>query len=335
MKIYDLRSDTVTKPSKEMLKAMNNAIVGDDVFAEDYSTNKLEDKVRELTGKDGSLFLPSGCMSNLISILVQGGKGKEILCSPTSHIMLHEIGSVSGIANTIPISVPEINGLIDETKLVDFIKGDDYYTATSAMIEIENTTNGVIYPIEKIQKISKIAKDNNIRVHIDGARIFNSVVETGISVSEYASYADSFTFCLSKGLGCPVGSVLSGDKEFIKEARMYRKMIGGGMRQIGYLAEAGIYALDNNIEKLKEDHEKAKMIKEALDRLPWAEVTRYGTNMIFFKIKNAPCLTVVQKLKDKGILALDEYNQIRFVTNLDVSFEDTLEIIKILENLEV
>ncbi|MDD7271504.1 MAG: GntG family PLP-dependent aldolase [Spirochaetales bacterium] len=326
MKIYDLRSDTITLQTPQMREAMYHAEVGDDVYGEDKTVNTLEAMARELSGKEDSVFVSSGCMGNLLSLMIYGGRGNEVLCSKESHIIQHEIGAVSAIANTIPITVDSVNGIIDETTLENYIRPYSYDMGKSAMIEVENTTSGLIYPLEKMQKIKAIAEKHNMKVHLDGARIFNAVVETGIPLSTWAKCADDVTFCLSKGLGCPVGSMLCGDKEFIHLARRYRKMLGGGMRQIGYLAAAGIYALNNHVERLKEDHDNCKLIKEAIESTSWARVLTYGTNILFFTSDNYDINKIVKKFNADGLLVLSECGACRVVTNIGISKQDAEEI---------
>lgn len=334
MKKYDLRSDTITLQTPEMRKAMYLSEVGDDVYGEDKTVNRLEAMARELTGKEESLFVSSGCMGNLLSLMIYGGRGNEVLCANESHIIQHEIGAVSGIANTIPIIVPSVNGIIDETKLEQYIRPYSYDMGKSAMIEVENTTSGLIYPLEKMKSIKEIAEKHNMKVHLDGARIFNAVVETGIPLNTWAKYCDDITFCLSKGLGCPVGSILSGDKEFIHQARRYRKMLGGGMRQIGYLAAAGIYALENHVERLKDDHENCKIIKEAVEATSWARVLTYGTNILFFTSDCYDINKIVKKFNSDGILVLSEGGACRVVTNIGISKADAEEVAKYIKNFD-
>lgn len=334
MKKYDLRSDTITLQTPEMREAMYHAEVGDDVYGEDKTVNILEAMARELTGKEESLFVSSGCMGNLLSLMIYGGRGNEVLCANESHIIQHEIGAVSGIANTIPIIVPSVNGIIDETKLEQYIRPYSYDMGKSAMIEVENTTSGLIYPLEKMARIKEIAEKHNMKVHLDGARILNAVVETKIELSTWAKYCDDVTFCLSKGLGCPVGSILSGDKEFIHQARRYRKMLGGGMRQIGYLAAAGIYALENHIDRLRDDHENCKMIKEAVESTSWARVLTYGTNILFFTSDSYDINKIVKKFNQDGILVLSEGGACRVVTNIGISKPDAEEVANYIKNFD-
>lgn len=321
--MIDFRSDTITKPTDGMRRAMANAEVGDDVYHEDPTVNRLEKMGAELTGKEESLFVSSGCMGNLLSLMIWGGRGREVLTSRKSHIVIHEIGAVSAIAQTLPTIVPCNNGIIEVDKLQSFIHPHSYDMSYPSLIEVENTTSGLVYPINTMKEIYTIAQNNSLKVHLDGARIFNAQVETGISVKEWASCADDITFCLSKGLGSPAGSLLSGDKAFIEQARTYRKMLGGGMRQIGIIAAAGIYALENHVDRLKDDHEHAKAIADALNKTNWAKVTTLGTNIIFFKTLNEEITKVVEEFKQNGFLILAEGNEGRIVTNINVSDEDT------------
>ncbi len=330
--MVDFRSDTITRPTDEMRKAMYSAEVGDDVYREDPTVNKLEEMAKEITGKEESLFISSGCMGNLLSLMIYGGRGKEVLTSGLSHIVKHEIGAVSAIANTLPVIVPCNNGIIKAEELEKYIPSYSYDMSYPSMIEVENTTSGLVYPLETMQNIYGIAKKHNLKVHLDGARIFNAQVESGISVKEYASCADDITFCLSKGLGCPAGSIISGDKEFIAQARTYRKMLGGGMRQIGILAAAGIYALTHHVNRLKEDHERAKAIADAINSTSWAKVETYGTNIIFFSTLNEDVKTVVEEGRKAGFYFLSENNMGRIVTNINVNDEDTENFIKWIKN---
>lgn len=324
---HDLRSDTLTLQSEAMRKAMYEAEVGDDVYGEDPTVGRLEAMAAELTGKEASLFVTSGCMGNLIPIMIYGGRGKEILAAEQSHIIQHEIGAVSAIGNTLPIIVPSENGIIAEEEIVKYIRPKAYDAGETAIIEVENTTSGLIYPLEKLMRIKELAGGHSLKVHMDGARIFNAVVETGIPLTVYAACADSLTFCVSKGLGAPAGSLLCGDKAFIAEARRMRKLLGGGMRQSGFLAAAGIYALNHNINRLKEDNLHALMIKETIEQTSWAKVRSYGTNMLFFETPDYAISEVVAKFNQDGILVLEEKNACRVVTSLNVSEKDTMEVV--------
>lgn len=330
--MIDFRSDTITHPTEEMRKAMYNAEVGDDVYKEDPTVNRLEEMGKEITGKEDSLFISSGCMGNLLSLMIYGGRGKEVLTSKHSHIVKHEIGAVSAIANTLPVIVPCVNGIIKAEELRNYIPSRSYDMSYPSMIEVENTTSGLVYPLSTMQEIYSIAQDAGLKVHLDGARIFNAQVESGVTVKEYATCADDITFCLSKGLGCPAGSLISGDKAFIEQARTYRKMLGGGMRQVGILAAAGIYALQNHVERLKDDHERARAIADAINNSSWAKVETYGTNIIFFSPLSENINDIVEEGRNAGFAFLSENGMGRIVTNIDVTDEDTECFIKWIKN---
>ncbi len=321
----DLRSDTFTLPSDEMRKAIYQAEVGDDVYGEDPSVNALEEKGRELSGKEDCLFVSSGCMGNLIALALQAGRGAEVLCAKESHIVCHEIGAISSIGLSQPTVVPSTpEGLIIPSALPSFKRGYSYDMSDRKLVEVENTTSGIVYPLESVKEIYAFARENGMKVHTDGARIFNAVVETGIPLSVWAEYTDSLTFCLSKGLGAPMGSLLCGTKSFIEEARRMRKLLGGGMRQIGFMAAAGLYALENNVERLKEDHRHAKELKEALEETGWAKIERYGTSMVFFSVNKAGGnQAFIDYCRAKGILFAEDAGFCRMVANLNVNDEMT------------
>ncbi len=332
MKIYDLRSDTITKPTQPMRAAIAAAVVGDDVYREDPTTTALEALGCELTGKEAALLLTSGSMGNLIALYINGGRSNEVLVSSNSHIVHHEIGSAAAIAGVLPIQIDAPRGILSPDLLRGKVKGGSYDMATTTLVSVENTIGGYCYPVETLKGIRSFADEHALKVHMDGARIFNAHVATGVSVKEYASYADTITFCLSKGLGAPIGSVLCGSKEFIQEALKVRKLLGGGMRQSGIIAAAGLYALENNISRLADDHAHAKMIASALAQTSWADVDIEGvqTNIIFFTVKNTSASAIVHQLQEIGILANTEGDVVRLVTNLDISAEDTQHICTLL-----
>lgn len=331
--MYDLRSDTFTKPTEAMRKAMYSAEVGDDVYGEDPTVERLQRMAEEITGKERSLVVSSGCMGNLIPLMIKGGKGMEVLTSGYSHIVNHEIGAVSSLGGTLPVIIPSDHGIMKADEIAKHIHGYAYDMSESAIIETENTTSGIVYPIDELRSIRKLADSNNLWVHMDGARIFNASVETGISVREYADTASDITFCLSKGLGCPAFSVLSGDKDFIEKAKRLRKLLGGGMRQIGILAAAGIYALENNVARLRDDHEHRAVISEALARTGWADIEISATNMIFFR-SDRDMDSIVAAFRRKGVLFLKEGDMGRIVLSLNISDEDTREIVRIIEGMD-
>ena len=337
MKYYDLRSDTITKPTEAMRKAMADAEVGDDVYREDPTTTKLEALAAELTGKERGLFVSSGSMGNLISLYINGGRSNEVFTAANSHIIHHEIGAVAAIAGVLPISFDVPRGILNADAFIGKVKQGSYDMANTTLIEVENTIGGYCYPLENLEGIKDFASTHDLKVHMDGARIFNAQVATGISVKTYASYADTITFCLSKGLGCPVGSMLCGDEEFINKALTIRKMLGGGMRQTGVLAAAGLYALENHVDRLADDHAHAKALADALVKGGWAEVDTEGvqTNIVFFRVPSMQSTEVVSQLAKQGILANTEGEMVRLVTNLDLHDEDITKLCTMLENFQI
>lgn len=335
-KIIDLRSDTITLPAKEMRKAIYEAEVGDDVYREDPSVNKIEEIAASLTGKEKSIFIPTGSMGNLLSLYINGGRGNEVLCAHNAHIIHHEIASAAAIAGVLPVGIPSEYGILRASDFIPHIKSQNVYDmAGTTLLEVENTIGGEIYPLENLKEIKALSDERNLKVHMDGARIFNASIATGISVKEYASYADTITFCLSKGLGAPVGSMLCGDKEFIDKARIIRKMLGAGTRQFGFMAAAGIYALENNIERLEIDHQRAKKIVETLRQCQYATlIGKSETNVVLFKVNGIDAKDFVEQLKQYNILANFEGQYVRFVTNLNLVDSDITELCERLKNLE-
>lgn len=332
MKRYDLRSDTITLPTDGMRKAMAAATVGDDVYGEDPTTNELQKRAAEISGKEKSLFVTSGSQANLISLYLNGGRGNEIICSSNAHIVQHEIASLTALAGVLPQTVPTQDGILQANEIKKIIKPRGFYDmAYTSLIEVENTIGGNIYTKERLSDILSLAKENDLKVHMDGARIFNASVATGIPVKTYASYADTVSFCLSKGLGAPVGSMLCGDAAFIEKAKRLRKMLGSGMRQTGILAAAGLYALDNHIERLEEDHIGATNLARALEQSSWAKVKGpVQTNLVLFSVDGLASPLVVEKLKTKGILCNTEGSYVRLVTHLNLTANDIDELCNLL-----
>ena len=332
MRVFDLRSDTITKPTKGMREAMAGAEVGDDVYREDPTMTALENRAAALTGKERALFVSSGCMGNLIALFVQAGRGKEVLTASSSHIIGHEIGSMAAIAGTLPITIDVPRGILSAH---DRRTGEAAPTTTTTVIAVENTIGGVCYPSRTL-RASALRRCPSSERHMDGARSSTPRWRPA-SVKEWASWADTITFCLSKGLGAPIGSLLCGSEAFIREALTVRKMLGGGMRQTGILAAAGLYALDHHIERLADDHRHARMIAESLERSGWAQVDMEGveTNIIFFTVPTMETQEVLDRLKAVGILANTEGSVVRLVTNLDISLDDTLAICALIEGMEM
>ena len=325
--IIDLRSDTVTKPSKAMLEAMFSAEVGDDVFAEEPTVIALEEKAAKLFGKEKALFCPSGTMTNQIAIKVHTQPGDEVLCDTTAHIYNYEGGGISFNSGAQAKLIPGERGRISAQQVQESINPSfDWLTRTS-LVCIENTANragGSYYSLQQMKDLNEVCKQNKLAYHLDGARIFNAIVENDYTPNDLGKLFDSISVCLSKGLGAPVGSVLLGDSEFIRKARRVRKVFGGGMRQAGYLAAAGIYALDNNITRLKDDHKRAKQLADTMKSLSFIDnVLPVDTNIIIFNLNDKlKPEDFVKKLASHEIKATGFGKQaIRFVTHLDFTDE--------------
>ncbi len=322
MLTLDLRSDTLTKPSPGMIEAMYTAPLGDDVFGEDPTVNALEEKIAALFGMEAALFCPSGTMTNQIAIRLHTGPQKEVICHQYSHIYLYEGGGI--MANSMA-SVKLLTGdlgKINASQVAESINPDDVHAPETSLVSLENTMNkggGSIYTLEEIKPIHALCKEKGIKIHLDGARLFNALVETGESPADWGAKFDTISICLSKGLGCPIGSVLLGTKADIKRARKVRKVFGGGMRQAGFLAAAGIYALDHQVERLKEDHHRARLLGELLVQAPHvAEVLPVATNIVIARLEGSNPETYLQQLAAKGILGVKfGKDLVRFVTHLD------------------
>ncbi len=334
----DLRSDTVTKPTPEMLKAMWAAQVGDDVFAEDPSINALEQKAAKMFGMEAALFCPSGTMTNQIAIKVHTQPGDEVICHRDSHIYCYEGG---GIAFNSGAQVRLIEGNNSKLSPADIIAnvnpGDSHYAKTS-LVAVENTTNrggGGTYSLDELRLIGKTAHEYGLTYHLDGARLMNAIVANNEDPAEYGKIFDSISLCLSKGLGCPVGSLLIGSAAFIKKAHRFRKIMGGGMRQAGFLAAAGIYALDNHVDRLKEDHAKALKIGNLLKSKSWiTQVLPCQTNILIFFVNDTTARDrVLNHLKANHIIAMAfGPKSIRFVTHLDFTEEMLAEVLKAIDS---
>ena len=332
----ELRSDTFTKPTLEMLEAMFTAKVGDDVFEEDETTISLENKTAKLFGYEAGLFCMSGTMANQIAIKCHTQPSDEVICDALSHIYLYEGG---GMASNSLVSTQLLNGdrgRITASQIEDVIKQDNVHYPISKLVSLENTVNkggGCFYDINEIKKIKTSCTANKMALHLDGARLFNALVETQENPKEYGQQFDSISVCLSKGLGTPMGSVLLGTKDFIKQARRVRKRLGGGWRQSGYLAAAGIFALDNNIQRLKEDHQRAKELATIFSTLPEViNILPVDTNIVIFELDHQFLATdFVAKLNSHGIKTSPfGKHKIRLVTHLDfgdVELEACKEII--------
>ncbi len=333
----NLLSDTVTKPTPGMLAAMWAAEVGDDVFREDPTVNALEAKCAAMFGHEAALFCPSGTMTNQIALKVHTRPLDEVICDEMSHIYQYEVGGYafhSGIAVNL---LKSENGILTADLVDAAVKPRQDWLPKTSLVVIENTCNkggGSIYPLENIRAIRAVCEKHNLALHLDGARLFNALVETGDAPATIGAEVDSISICLSKGLGAPIGSVLVGSQSFIAEARRVRKVMGGGMRQAGYLAAAGIYALDHQVERLRDDHAHARLLASALAELPYVTSIRpVQTNIVIFDL--APTVApaaLLDYLKKNGVVASAFGPQtIRFVTHLDVTREMVEEAISILK----
>ena len=323
-----------------MRKAMYDAEVGDDVFKEDPTVNKLEQYAAELLGKEAALYVSSGVMGNQICLNVLTDPGDEVICERDAHIFNYESGSPAALSGIQLFPIEGKHGVITPEQVDAIIRPTSaYYMPRTKVIEVENTHNrggGTIWPIENIIALKNLVKKNNLSYHLDGARIWNASAATGISVNEYASHFDSISCCLSKALGAPVGSIIAGTKDFIKEAFRVRKAWGGGMRQVGILAAAGLYAIQNNIERLKEDHEKAKYLAERINANPNLEIDMESvqTNILLFNPKTISVDEGLKRCKGKGLLvSVGKIDLIRAITHLDVSFDEVKKAADIIDEV--
>lgn len=334
--MIDLRSDTVTKPSDEMLEAMMGASVGDDVFGEDPTVMILENKISKYFGKEAALFCPSGTMANQIAIRINTQPQDEILCDQTSHIYNYEGG---GAAYNSMVSIKLMHGELGRftaNDVIENINPDDIHYAKTSMIAVENTVNkggGSVFPLDTIREIAKVAVDNKLKMHLDGARVFNALVKSGDDPLDHGRCFHTLSVCFSKGLGAPVGSALVGSKELIARARRVRKVLGGGMRQAGYLAAACIYALENNVDRLKDDHRRANQLANKFEDKMYVEnIISAGTNIVIVSIaKDKSVKDLLNEWKKKGLLAIPfGQHDIRLVTHLnftDDMLQKTIEIL--------
>ena len=338
--LIDYRSDTVTKPTAGMMEAMMNAKVGDDVFGEDPSINELEALAANMFGMEASLFCPSGTMTNQIAIKCHTQPGDEVICDESAHVYQYEAGGIAfNSGSSVKLLIGD-RGRISANQVKVSINPVDNHKANTSLVCVENTSNrggGSCYELAELRNIRRVCTENNLKFHLDGARLFNALVEKNETPKQYAELFDSISICLSKSLGCPVGSLLLGNKDVIKKARRVRKVFGGGMRQAGFLAAAGIYALRNHVERLKEDHEHARQIGCALQKKDFIKlVLPVETNIIIFELKesmSAPVL--VEKLKEKNILGYAiAANRVRLVVHLDITDEMAAKTIDVVNELK-
>ncbi|MFK8256722.1 low-specificity L-threonine aldolase [Erwinia sp. AnSW2-5] len=314
--MIDLRSDTVTRPSQAMLNAMMSAETGDDVYGDDPTVNLLESEAARLSGKAAALFLPTGTQANLVALLCHCQRGEEYIVGQLAHNYKYEAGGAAVLGSIQPQPIlAAADGSLPLDVVAQFIKPDDVHFAITRLLSLENTHNGKVLPIAYLQQAWNFTRERKLALHIDGARIFNAAVALDVPLEALARYCDTLTICLSKGLGTPVGSLLCGSEAFIQRARRWRKMTGGGMRQAGILAAAGLYALEHNVDRLKDDHDNAAWLAGALREIG-VDVTRYDTNMVFLRLPEAQIATLGPWMRERGIL-LSPGPITRLVTHLD------------------
>ncbi len=341
MTIIDLRSDTVTKPTSEMYVAMASAEVGDDVYGDDPTVNKLEALAAEKLGKEAALFVPSGTMGNLIAVLTHTKPGQEIILEESSHIFQFEVGSAARVAGVQTRPIIGSRGQMDIERIEKAIRPENIHFPETGLIAIENTHNmsgGAVLPLEYMQQVAELAKSRNLSVHLDGARIFNAATALGTDVKNVAKHADSVMFCLSKGLASPVGSMLVGTQSFINQARKHRKMLGGGLRQAGVLAACGIISLEAMVDRLKEDHENAKYVaKELLESGFFiTEPETVETNIVNAVLSCERCnaFELTKLMAEQGVLTgARSKRHFRFVTHKDVTKDDLEKAITVIKSV--
>ena len=338
--MIDLRSDTITKPTSEMLEAMFSAPVGDDVLEDDPSVNLLQDKIAKLFNMPAALFCPSGTMTNQIAIRINTSPQDEVICDQNAHIYLYEGGGMMLNSLVSPKLLKGSKGRLSADMITEAINPDDIHRPKTRLVALENTMNkggGSVYDFKEIIKIAAVCKKNKLKLHLDGARLFNALVESKETPSDYGTHFDTISICFSKGLGAPVGSVLIGTKDAINKGKRVRKALGGGMRQAGYLAAACTYALDHHLDKIKDDHRRARILASAIENLPFVSAMYpVQTNIIIIALKpdRSPQI-FLKKLEKKGLLAIGfGKGLIRMVTHLDFNdaqMEKAIEIFKTLE----
>jgi threonine aldolase len=337
MQIIDLRSDTATRPSAAMRKAIAEAEVGDDVFGEDPTVNHLQDRIESLLGKEGALFVPSGTMANEISLKCHTQPGQEVICEYGCHIYNYESGAASFLSGIQLRPIQGFRGVITAEQVEAVINPPEDHFPQSAVITIENTHNsagGTIFPLDELEQLYSLARARGLKMHLDGARLWNASVATGIPLSEYAKHCDSVSVCFSKGLGAPIGSAIAGSPEFIKEAHRFRKIYGGGMRQVGIIAAGALYALEHNIERLDEDHKNARSLAEGLAAIPGIRIDMESvqTNIIVIDIGETArsAAEAVARLKRRGVLVVPlGPSLLRAVTHLNVSRDEIVQAIDV------
>ena len=328
--MIDLRSDTVTQPSNAMREAMAKAPVGDDVYGEDPTVSRLEAMAAEMLGKEAALFVPSGVMGNQLAIRLHTRPGDEVIVESTSHLIRYEGGSASSLSGVQLCCIPGVRGILEPNQIAGAIRPSDVHYPKTSLLCLEQTHNsggGSVYPLTTIHQLVESARTHDMALHLDGARLFNAVTATGVSAADYARPFDSVSFCLSKGLGAPIGSMIVSDTDRVAQLRRLRKLYGGGMRQVGIIAAAGIYALEHNIDRLKDDHAHAKRLAELLQKISAVSVdpNEVETNIIIFRISEnlKSTIELIEACKKSGVLlnAVGDH-AFRVVTHLDISTQD-------------
>lgn len=327
--MIDFRSDTVTRPNLAMREVMAAAPVGDDVWGDDPTVQRLEAMSAEMLGTESAIYASSGTQTNLLALMAHCQRGDEYIVGQNAHTYKYEGGGAAVLGSIQPQPINnEVDGTLSLENILAAIKPDDIHFAKSRLLCLENTAGGKVLPLDYLEAASSLAREHGLSNHLDGARVFNAAVNQGIDVKEIAKHFDSISICLSKGLGAPVGSVLCGSKELITEAHRWRKMLGGGMRQAGIIAAAGIYALENNIQRLQEDHDHAALLGQELNKIPQIEVDMeyLHTNMVFLKSTEGDFIALSKFLEQRDIL-IDARYTARLVCHLDVNREDVLTTI--------
>lgn len=330
MNTIDLRSDTVTRPTPAMREAMMAAPLGDDVFGDDPTVNALQERIASMLGFEAALFVPSGTQSNLVALMSHCQRGDEYIVGQMAHTYRWEAGGAAVLGSIQPQPIAhQPDGTLSLSDIEAAIKPDDPHFARSRLLCLENTLGGKVMPLGYLEAATALARRKGLTSHLDGARLFNAAVASGVQAREIARHFDSVSVCFSKGLGAPVGSALCGSKELIARARRWRKMAGGAMRQAGLLAAAALYALDRHVDRLAEDHVNARRLAEGLQGLPGVTVEAPETNMVFVDLAPEKAQGAVERLKQRGLLCTGLY-RMRLVTHLDVSADDTERAVRIL-----
>jgi len=337
-KIIDLRSDTVTKPSPAMRRAMAEAEVGDDVYIEDPTVNRLQARAAEIFGREAGLFVPSGSMGNLVCIMAQAMRGQEVICEAAGHVYNYEMASMSALGGVLPRVIPTTDGILSWEQISPAIREKAYYRPQTALVALENTHNmagGTVYPSRVAHEICDKAHDAGLRVHLDGARVFNAAVYLGENVAEMTKKFDSIQFCFSKGLGGPGGTMIEGSRDFIEHGRVLRKILGGGMRQVGVLAAAALVALEEGPKRLHVDHENAQRLAQGLAQIPGIGVQpdKVQTNIVLYDVgaTGLGSTQFLKRLAERQVLGGPvDARRVRMVTHLDVDRNDIEQALRII-----